>query len=147
MTDMPEEAGQFDFWVGEWEVLDPTGRIVGHNSITRLFGGRALSERWSGAGGVEGVSLSSWDATRHRWHQTWMDSTGSTLLLDGGLVDGAMRLEGDAPDDEDPSRQQRHRITWTPRDGEVRQLWQVSDDNGSSWSVAFDGRYRPAPRA
>jgi hypothetical protein len=76
-----------------------------------------------------------------------MDSTGSTLLLDGGLVDGSMVLEGLAPDDQDPSRQQRHRITWTPRDGDVRQLWQVSDDNGSSWSVAFDGHYRPAPRA
>jgi hypothetical protein len=142
----PVETSQFDFWVGEWEVLDPEGRVVGHNSITRLLGGRALSERWSGAGGVGGASLSSWDAARGRWHQTWMDSTGSTLLLDGGLVDGAMVLEGDAPDDEDASRQQRHRITWTPGDGEVRQVWEVSDD-GSTWSVAFDGRYRPAPPA
>ncbi len=143
MSELPAEAHQFDFWVGEWEVTDPQGRVVGHNSITRLFGGRALAESWSGAGGVEGASLSAWDAARGRWHQTWTDSTGSTLLLDGGLTDGAMVLEGDAPDDEDPSRPQRHRITWTPLDGEVRQLWEVSDDEGSTWAVVFDGRYRP----
>ncbi len=141
-TDLPPEAREFDFWLGEWEVSDPEDRVVGHNSITALFGGRALSERWSGAGGVEGASLSAWDAARGRWHQTWTDSTGSTLLLNGGFVGGAMVLEGEAPDDADPSRRQHHRITWTPRDGEVRQLWQVSDDGGASWHVAFDGRYR-----
>lgn len=143
MSEIPAEARQFDFWVGEWEVTDPEGSLVGRNSITRLFGGRALAERWSGAGGGEGASLSAWDAARGRWHQTWTDSTGSTLLLDGGLVDGAMVLEGDAPGDEEPSRQQRHRITWTPVDHGVRQLWQVSDDEGATWAVAFDGHYRP----
>jgi hypothetical protein len=143
MTGLPPEARQFDFWVGDWEVLDADGRLVGHNSITRLFGGRALAERWSGSSGVDGASLSAWDAARGRWHQTWTDSTGSTLLLDGGLVDGAMVLEGDAPADQDPSHLQRHRITWTPRDGQVRQLWEVSNDHGSTWTVEFDGRYRP----
>jgi hypothetical protein len=142
MTELPPQAHHFDFWAGEWEVLAPDGSLVGHNSIKPLFGGRALSETWSGAGGVEGVSLSAWDAARGRWHQTWTDSTGSTLLLDGGLVGDAMVLAGDAPHDEDPSRLQRHRITWTPLAGEVRQLWEVSDDDGATWSVAFDGRYR-----
>lgn len=143
MNEHPAEVHQFDFWVGEWEVTDPDSRVVGSSSITHLFGGRALAERWSGTGGVEGASLSAWDAARGRWHQTWMDSTGSTLLLDGGVVDGAMVLEGEAPADDDPSRQQRHRITWRPFDGGVRQLWQVSDDEGSTWAVVFDGRYGP----
>ena len=26
---------QFDFWVGEWEVKDASGKVVGHNSVTR----------------------------------------------------------------------------------------------------------------
>jgi hypothetical protein len=141
MTEVPHEAREFDFWLGDWEVSGPDGRAVGRNSITAVCAGRVLAEAWTGSGGVEGTSLSSWDEARKRWHQTWMDSTGSTLFLDGGLVGDAMVLEGEAPDDEDPARTQRHRITWTPLDGEVRQLWEVSDD-GATWSVAFDGRYR-----
>ena len=73
-----------------------------------------------------------------------MDSTGSTLLLDGGLRDGQMILEGATPSSDAPGTVQRHRITWTPStDGqEVRQFWESSDDDGATWTVAFDGRYR-----
>ena len=75
-----------------------------------------------------------------------MDSTGDMLLLEGGLVDGAMVLEGRAPSGEDPTAVDRQRITWTQvsdADGaEVRQLWESSGDDGATWTVAFDGRYR-----
>jgi hypothetical protein len=74
-----------------------------------------------------------------------MDSSGSTLLLDGGLSDGSMVMEGTAPSGSNGQPWDRHRITWTPSsDGaEVRQLWETSTD-GTSWTVAFDGRYRRA---
>ena len=87
----------FDFWLGTWDVFGPQGRQVGTNTITALFGGTVLMEDWSGAGGIRGRSLNSWDANRRSWHQTWMDSTGSTLLLDGGLIDGVMVMQGTAP--------------------------------------------------
>jgi hypothetical protein len=135
-------ADDFAFWVGDWDVVGPDGEQVGTNRITALFHGLVLSERWVGSSGVEGVSLSSWDADRAAWHQTWMDSGGSTLLLDGGLRDGAMVLAGDTPADASGAVQ-RNRITWTPSgDVEVRQHWEVSTDGGTSWSTAFDGRYR-----
>jgi hypothetical protein len=145
-------ADDFAFWAGEWDVFTPDGQQVGTNQITAIFGGRVLSERWVGASGVEGASLSSWDADRGRWHQTWMDSTGSTLLLDGALVDGAMVLEGDSPG-EQPGTSQRNRISWTviaddtgssDDQPSVRQLWEVSEDAGGTWTVAFDGRYQRA---
>jgi hypothetical protein len=138
------ETHQFDFWVGSWDVFGPTGRQVGTNTITALFEGRVLMEDWAGLGDVRGRSLNAWDPARRRWHQTWMDSTGSTLLLDGGLRDGAMVMEGSVPADGDPEGVDLHRITWTPSaDGtEVRQLWESSTDGGESWAIAFDGRYR-----
>lgn len=138
------QAHQFDFWLGSWDVFGPDGRQVGTNTITALFGGSAVMEEWEGAGAVQGRSLNAWDAARQVWHQTWMDSTGSTLLLDGGLDDGAMVLAGSLPSETDPARVDLHRITWTPSpDGaEVRQLWETSSDDGATWAVAFDGRYR-----
>jgi hypothetical protein len=134
-------ARDFDFWIGEWDVFGPQGRRVGTNSIAPLFGGSAISERWRGNGGVEGRSLNAYDAHTGRWHQTWVDSTGGLLLLDGGLVDGSMVLRGTAPPD-GGGAPERQRITWTPEPDGVRQHWESSADDGATWATAFDGHYR-----
>jgi hypothetical protein len=134
---MADPAHAFDFWLGEWVVHDPEGRPAGRSSITAPFDTGALSEHWRGAGGVEGHSLSSWDAERGCWHQTWIDSAGGILLLDGAYRDGAMVLEGIDAD-------ARQRITWTSDDAGVRQLWETSKDDGATWTIAFDGRYSPS---
>jgi hypothetical protein len=134
-------AHDFDFWIGEWEVFGPEGRRVGSSSITALFGTGALAEHWRGTGDVEGRSLNAWDQMRRCWHQTWLDSTGGVLMLDGGLQDGAMVMEGVAPGPAEGSEAEHQRITWTPLGGEVRQHWEVSSDGGTTWRTAFDGRY------
>ncbi len=90
---------------------------------------------------MEGRSLNAYDASNGRWHQTWVDSTGGLLLLDGGLVDGSMVLEGTAPG-EAGATPERQRITWSPEPDGVRQHWESSPDDGVTWTTAFDGRYR-----
>jgi hypothetical protein len=35
-----------------------------------------------------------YDAARQVWHQTWVDSSGTLLLLEGGLRGKSMVLEG-----------------------------------------------------
>ena len=147
---MTGAAHEFDFWIGEWDVFGPDGTQVGRNSITSMFANPAASgmlhEHWHGNGGVEGRSINAYDATRGRWHQTWMDSTGDMLVLEGGLVDGAMVLESLAPGEGGTPTAERQRITWTrvsdPDGAEVRQLWESSSDGGATWAVAFDGWYR-----
>lgn len=136
------EYRQFDFWIGDWEVTQG-GDQAGTNSIYPVYGGCALKENWQGTGegGISGSSFNIYDQATQRWHQTWVDSSGSLLLLDGGLVDGSMVLTGQRPT-RDGSGQATHRITWTPNDdGSVRQLWEASKDGGSTWSVVFDGHY------
>jgi Protein of unknown function (DUF1579) len=133
----------FDFWVGDWDVYGPEGRQVGRNTITLLFGGGAVSEHWRGGGGVEGHSLNAYDESTGRWHQTWVDSTGGLLMLDGGLADRSMVLEGTAPGR--GGVPERQRITWTPEEVGVRQHWEASTDDGGTWQTAFDGHYRPRP--
>jgi hypothetical protein len=135
-------ARDFDFWIGEWDVLGPQGRTAGTNAITTLLDGLAIAEHWHGNGGVEGHSINAYDAATDRWHQTWVDSTGGVLLLDGRLVDGEMVLEGMVPG-EDGGPPQRQRITWTPRPEGPRQHWETSEDEGDTWATAFDGYYRP----
>ncbi len=147
-------AHDFDFWIGEWDVFGPLGKQAGVNRITRMFeagDNGMLHEHWHGNGGVEGRSINAYDASRGCWHQSWMDSTGGVLLLDGGMRGDAMVLEGWGPGgDDDLGRVDRQRITWTRDDegAEIRQLWETSADDGKTWMVAFDGRYqRRAPDA
>lgn len=138
------EHRQFDFWLGEWTV-EARGQARGVNRITRLHGDCGLREEYATLDGrYSGTSLNLWDAARGVWHQTWADSQGLLLTLEGGLRDGRMVLEGELTGaDGRPSRQ---RITWTPNpDGTVRQLWEASADGGATWSTAFDGLYRRRP--
>lgn len=137
-----ESYRQFDFWIGDWEVSE-NGQPAGTNSIASIMGGCALQESWqgSGPGGLSGTSFNIYDRANDRWHQTWIDSSGTLLQLDGGLVDGKMVLSGERPK-RDGSGMALHRITWTPNeDGTVRQYWEASTDDGASWTVLFDGLY------
>lgn len=137
---------QFDFWIGSWEVSSG-GQPAGTNSIHPIHNGCALQENWQGAGegGISGTSFNIYDQATDRWHQTWVDSSGTLLQLDGGLVDGVMVLSGQRPA-RDGSGMVTHRISWTPNpDGSVRQLWEASKDDGGSWAVLFDGLYMRLP--
>src|SRR6185503_16901923 len=93
------EYRQFDFWLGDWDVLDAEGKRVGTNTITREFGGCVLQEHWDAAGpqAQQGSSFNTWSPSLRRWHQTWVDSTGGFLLLDGSFSDGVMTLAGEMP--------------------------------------------------
>ena len=139
------EHRQFDFWLGEWNVSS-NGQVAGSNSVVSIQGGCAVQENWRGAGegGITGTSLNAYDRERGVWHQTWVDSGGTLLQLEGGLADGVMVLEGERPTPLGKGVT-RHRIAWTPNpDGSVRQLWEASQDEGVNWTVIFDGLYLDA---
>jgi hypothetical protein len=133
---------QFDFWIGDWNVSE-NDQPAGTNSIHPIIGGCALQENWqgSGTGGLSGTSFNIYDQANDQWHQTWVDSSGTLLQLDGGLIDGKMVLSGQRPK-RDGSGMTLHRITWTPNEeGTVRQYWEASTDDGATWTVLFDGLY------
>jgi hypothetical protein len=130
---------QFDFWIGEWQVHTPDGKLAGTNQISREYAGCVLHERYTTGRGYTGESLNTYDPGRKVWHQTWVDNEGTLLLLEGQLLDGRMRLEGQNADS--AGKVTKHRITWTPNaDGTVRQFWESTDASGA-WVVAFDGKY------
>ncbi len=135
------EHRQFDFWIGDWSVTTPDGKFAGTNLITRPLGQCVIQEHWVGSQGGKGESYNAYDATRGVWHQTWVDDSGTVLLLDGGLVEGKMVLSGTQGR---PDKLVHNRITWTPVDSaQVQQLWESSTDGGKTWSPLFLGIYRP----
>ena len=129
----------FDFWIGEWNVHGADGKLAGTNSITREIGGCVLHERYVTDRGYTGESFNVYDAPRGVWHQTWVDSGGLLLVLEGGVQDGTMVLRGQTVGSD--GKVTKHRITWAPNaDGSVRQVWESTGPGGES-AVAFDGRY------
>jgi hypothetical protein len=136
---------QFDFWLGDWRVVDPQGKPAGTNLVTAVYGGCALQEHWKGVDGDQGSSFNIFNSPTGKWHQTWVDNSGTLLLLDGGSPSpGVMVLTGTRRTKK--GRMVEDRITWTKIDqNRVRQLWDFTADGGKKWAVVFDGTYIRQP--
>lgn len=131
---------EFDFWAGEWDVRDAAGKTAGVNTITKEENNCVLVERWRSVNGGTGQSYNYYDPAARKWKQLWV-GLGILLHMEGGLSEGRMRLEG-------PLQylgQDRVTIlrgTWTPLPGgRLRQHFEESEDNGTTWTTWFDGYY------
>ena len=141
------ESRQFDFWVGKWEV-HPNGveKIIAHSLIEKRYTGCAIRENWmplgkevSGGGG----SLSLYDGRLKKWRQTWVDSSGTRVDLDGGYADGIMSITGLWGTVAGPGKDALVRMNYQRQpDGQVRQWAESSTDDGKTWQPAFDFLYR-----
>lgn len=131
--------GQFDFWVGNWEVHNPEGELVGRNTILKEEGGCVITESYSSTTtSFTGRSLNFYNPDSGKWEQLWVDNQGSYLHLSGGLINTSMVLKGVHGKGE---KKQTDKITWTLLDdGRVRQLWerQSADEH---WATIFEGYY------
>lgn len=135
---------QFDFWLGDWETYKPgTDTLLGTNHIVLLQDSCIIQENWTSANpAYTGTSYNFYNPQTGKWHQTWIDNQGGSLLLSGKLEGESMVLYSETMTSKNGAPYQ-NRITWTPRpDGSVRQHWEVSKDDGKTWSTAFDGIYK-----
>lgn len=132
---------EFDFWLGEWEVVDESGQPLGTNSITRPEQECMLLEKWESAEGTRGTSINYYDPATGQWVQYWVTAT-SLLDLAGGFENGAMRMQGHARQVDGSGGITLVRGTWTPlEDGRVRQLFERRDGPDERWEVVFEGYY------
>ena len=129
------EFSQFDFWVGSWDVYGPRGKQVGTSLIEKVYG-CGVRENWKPFTPADGGSLNIYVPATKKWEQFWIDRSGSRAYFTGSWNGSAMVMTGDwgAPT----------RMTYTPNtDGSVRQLVEQSNDQGKTWTTAYDFTYRP----
>ena len=129
---------QFDFMLGDWNVATAEGKLVGRDHIEKTYGSCVVQEHWTSVDGGTGGSVSIYDMSRKLWHQTWVDSTGTLVVLEGGLKDGRMVMTGEMTQ---AGKRVQDRMSWMPQDGKIRQLWETSEDGGKSWRTIFDVYY------
>lgn len=124
----------FDFWLGEWLIFDPqSNRLVGMSHVERLPGHCGLRQEFRGMSDTPGGAVTprmlgtsfSALAAGGRWHQVWVDNSGSFIQTSGELdSDGAMVLESDwlqFTDRQDRKIRMKYRFHWQQtEDGGLR---------------------------
>jgi tetratricopeptide (TPR) repeat protein len=136
------EYRQFDFWVGDWNVVRTAdGAVAGRSHVELVLNQCVIFENWTDAHGGAGKSFNIYNAATGRWHQTWVSAFGVRKDFDGGYRDGAMRLQTH-PD----SSRAIERITWYDfAPDSVRQVGEASSDGGGSWTPQYDLMYHRVP--
>jgi tetratricopeptide (TPR) repeat protein len=134
------EFRQFDFWIGDWAVQNPTGRKVGDNLVTREQDGCILIEHWKSGRGIEtGTSFNYYDIRDKKFHQIYLDNSGNAGAfppMAGGLVDNKMVMLSD--ENVSPV----FRWTWyVISPGKVRQMAEQSNDGQKTWQIVWDSTY------
>lgn len=141
---MPE-AHQFDFWIGQWDVIPwnaplPPGQKPGFNDVHPILENCVVLENWTAGVGGEGKSMNFYDTNIHKWRQVWMGDGGGALDYTGEFRDGAMRFAGWTLGPNNTRVEQK--LTFFPvAKDTVRQLFEASSDGGKTWTVTFDGKY------
>ncbi|MBI3787179.1 MAG: hypothetical protein HY276_02885 [Ignavibacteriales bacterium] len=134
------EFRQLDFWIGEWEVHNPKGQLVGTSSVQLILGKCVIFENWTGAKGGTGKSFNVYNAVMNKWQQFWVDASGTVVVFSGEFKDGAMRYESVQATKN--GGKILGKMTYFPLpEGKVRQLWEQSNDEGKTWTTNFDGVY------
>jgi hypothetical protein len=137
------ESRQFDFWVGDWDVVSTAdGHPVGSSHIARELGECVIWENWTSAGSpYAGKSYNAYNVNLKRWEQFWVDNSAGMILFHGNLKDGVMDYStDDIPQPNGPSIR-RHLQFFNLTPDTVRQFSQESTDGGKTWNVEYDLTY------
>jgi hypothetical protein len=154
------EHRQFDFWVGDWDVVPnqasippgtpppPAGQKPSHNLIEKAHNGCVLIENWT-ATGQTGQSFNLYDRASGRWHQTWVDSGGGLHEYWGGLKDGNMVLVGEVPLGPGSRFAGRRvlRVTFQPMGPDKMRQFSEALNMDGTWSSNYDLIYTRRARS
>lgn len=141
------EQKQFNFWVGEWDLIWPGQKPgeTGHggNSIRRIMEGCVVEERFTGGDAMHlrGMSVSTFVTRAGKWKQTWVDNEGGYLDFVGEFKDGQMSLSREAIGPDGAKILQR--MVWkniSPK--ELDWSWESSKDGGKNWQVLWPIHYK-----
>ncbi len=130
---------EFDYFIGNYNVFDASGKQIGTDEVTAEMNGCALLERWHGRR-VEGRGYSAYDDSRRQWVQTFFQNDGTVLIFRGNMTPQGILLSG--TDYAKPGVLENNRVLFRPRSDGFEEYWTTSTDGGHTWRAVFDGFFR-----
>ncbi|NJN41079.1 MAG: hypothetical protein HC811_01345 [Flammeovirgaceae bacterium] len=131
---------QFDFWIGEWNVVNAAGQPAGKSSIQLILGDCIIYENWTTAppNDYSGKSFNLYNATTEKWMQTWVDDKGAVIEFVDGYLDDTKMIFFTKSDQNQTTR----RLTFfNLNPDQVRQFSELSNDDGKTWTTEYDFYY------
>ena len=140
------ENKQFDFWLGDWNVVTTSGATpAGTSHIEKILNDCVVLENWISANSpYQGKSYNTYNTNLKRWEQFWADNSQGMIHFYGSLKNDIMDYWTEAIPQPDGKPLKRH-LQFIPlgRDT-VRQFSQGSNDDGKTWFVEYDFTYNRA---
>lgn len=132
---------EFDFWLGEWNVVTTQGHYPAGSSIVQKVSDNCLVlENWTSVTGTSGKSMNYIDPSTNKWEQTWSGSGGEINKFVNGVYDGKqMMFEFKKVVNGLENVGRFHFYNIGPN--EVRQMEELSADAGKTWSTVYDLTY------
>ena len=142
------EYRQFDFWLGEWEVFGKNGQKAGDSRISMILDSCTILEEWTSASITSGLrfagkSFNTYNASSRQWQQTWVDNTGGTTEYLSGKFENQQIVFRTNPFPFSKDTMALRKLTFSNLGPDkVRQLGEISKDNGLTWVTEYDLEYR-----
>ena len=139
---------QFDFWIGEWEAFGKNGKKAGDSKISLVLDSCIILEEWTSANMQQGLryagkSFNTWNSALKEWQQTWVDNTGNTTAYTHGKFEDKKIIFQTDPFPFLKDTIAIRRLTFFDLGNDkVRQLGEITKDNGSTWATEYDLEYR-----
>jgi len=137
------ENRQFDFWLGDWNVVTTQGAVpAGSSRIELILGDCVVQENWQSDGNpYSGKSYNTYNAALKRWEQYWVDNSGGNIFFYGELKNGVMDYWTDEIPQPGGPALKRHLQFFKLGPDKVRQFSQGSTDGGKTWKPEYDFTY------
>ena len=138
------EASQFDFWLGNWDLTyNDTMHAV--NLITKDLDNCVIHEHFkSPSTKYFGESWSVYNPKTKKWQQTWVDSQGGYITLNGVFENATMTLYTEPFIDQKGNKVQYRMLFNNITADKFDWNWDVTNDEGKTWKSSWEIHYKRA---
>ena len=139
-----EQHRQFDFWVGDWEVMNQDDQVIGHSKVELILNDCVIFENWQSANpGYAGKSLNYFNRSTNKWNQKWIDTNGIPIEFEGVFNKQDQALYYTATTKDREGKEVLNKLSFYKKSKDyVNQIWEQSIDKGKTWTTVFDGHYK-----